>query len=314
MKTKLPLDLVLLDFRGEYEQQPRQAIHALQALLLDESACRARVAFLERVARIGLQTRPDCDATGDTATLVRDREPGQDPDDFAAEIRAILELGTFRALEQGQLSVDRLDALSRSPDALWRAHRELTADQDVETPRPARGVEPTGFTRLAERGDWPELASRLRPYLPEVLRTVGLDETLGDRLLIFLLEKAQTLAARGRRFRELMPEWLAEFAVQAGVGSLPRPLEPDDWKAIIDRAVVRIVLDREPEGESEWARQFRRTARQSRAASWQDLLRVPSPEAAPPMSSLERFRRDLIAQVQRERAEAFRIFELGEAA
>jgi hypothetical protein len=110
-----------------------------------------------------------------------------------------------------------------------------------------------------------------------------------------------------------MPEWLAAFAAQAGVGSLPHPLEPEDWESIIDRAAVRVVLDQEPEGEPEWARRFRRTARQAQAASWQDLLRIPLPETLPPTSALDRFRRDLIAQMLKERGEAARLLELDAA-
>jgi hypothetical protein len=295
MKTKLNLNLVLLDFSNEYEHEPRQAVHALQALLLDENACRARIAFLERLA----------------ATTMSARHRGEDRDrgDWTPEIRAILDVGTFRALEQGRLSAERLDALSRDPNALWRAHQELMADLERDV-QPAPAGEPTGFTRLAERGDWHGLTSRLRPYLPEVLRTVGLDESLRDRLLDFVVEKARTMASRKRRFRELMPEWLEEFAGRVGVGSLPHPLKQEDWVAMIDRAVLRLVLEDEPEGEPEWARQFRRTARQSRAASWQDLLRLDLPETVVSTPALQCFQRDLIAQIQSERLEAFRIFEL----
>lgn len=331
MKTELDLKLVFLDFRSEYEHQPRQAVHALQALLLDENACRARIAFLERLARRKTIDRPDLEVQTGSATLHRDHGEGRMTDDFSAEIRAILEVGTFRALEQARLSVDRLDALSRNRDALWQAHQELMADpelesaewdraldeepmpgakQDFEKVEPARMGEPTGFTRLAERGDWHGLASRLRPYLPEVLRTVGLDESLHDRLLDFIVEKSRVLASRKRRFRELMPGWLEEFAVHAGLRSLPHPLRQEDWEGIIDRAVMRLVLDDESEGEPEWARRFRETARRSKTGSWQDLLRLPLPETIPSTPALQRFRRDLIAQIQRERAEAFRIFEL----
>jgi hypothetical protein len=332
MKTELDLDLVLLDFGSEYERDPRQAVHALQALLLDEDACHARIAFLERLATVETPNRPDLDVQAGTAALHQDHGGGSVINDFSAEIRAILEVGTFRALEQGRLSVDRLDALSRNGEALWQAHQELMGDLELEPvewdrapdeePRfraeqnrqkaePGRAGEPTGFTRLAERGDWYGLASRLRPYLPEVLRTVGLDESLRDRLLDFIVEeKAPTMASRKRRFRELMPEWLEEFAGRVGVGSLPQPLKQDNWEAMIDRAVLRLVLEDEPEGEPEWARQFRRTARQSRAASWQDLLRLPVPEAIASMPALPRFRRDLIARIQRERAEALQFFEL----
>ncbi len=335
MKTKLDLNLVLLDFRSEYEHQPRQAVHALQTLLLDENACRARIAFLERLAATKPQDQSDLDRVAGKAISSRHRAEGRDRGDWTAEIRSILEIGTLRALEQGRLSVERLDALSRDPDALWRAHQELMVDlerevedrdpvldaepmpeakQGFEKAVPARVGEPIGFTRLAERGDWHGLASRLRPYLPEVLRTVGLDESLHDRLLDFIVEKSRVLASRKRRFRELMPGWLEEFAVHAGLRSLPHPLRQEDWEGIIDRAVMRLVLDDESEGEPEWARRFRETARRSKTGSWQDLLRLPLPETIPSTLALHRFRRDLIAQIQRERAEALQIFELEKVA
>jgi hypothetical protein len=336
MKTELDLDLVLLDFGSEYERDPRQAVHALQALLLHKDACHARIAFLERLARMETPDRPDLDVQTCAASSHRDHGGGPVIDDFSAEIRAILEMGTSRALEQGRLNVDRLDALSRNRHALWQAHQELMGDleresvgwdrasdeeprfqeeQNLQRAEPGRAGEPTGFTRLAERGDWPELASHLRPYLPEVLRTVGLDESLRHRLLDFIVEeKARTLRSRKRRFRELMPEWLEEFAGRVGVGSLPHPLEQEDWEAMIDRAVLRLVLEDEPEGEPEWARLFRRTARQSRPASWQDLLRLDLPEAIASIPALPRFRRDLIARIQHERAQALQVFEIEKVA
>ncbi len=341
MRTNLDLNLVFLDFADEYEHQPRQAVHALQALLLDEDVCRARIAFLKRLATTKPQDRPSRGVHIQAFIMASDHDEGRDRkvSDFSAELRAILELGTFR-LEQGRLSVDRLDALTRDPDALWQAHRELMADlveepansdPDLEPQTPmvpgpgrlpepdprfrhidrvgsggmgeiwmaessedsgipraiqgyaegelARSGEPTGFTTLVGRQDWSELAGRLRPYLPEVLRTVGLDEALRDPLLEIILKRARTLDSRERRFRELLPGWLEEFAVQAGIGPLPHPLRQEDWEAIIDRAVLRIVLDQEREGEPEWVRQFRRTARLSRAASWQGCSssRCPRP-------------------------------------
>jgi hypothetical protein len=88
----------------------QQALAAFQSLLLDEASCRARVDLLHALRDRATREMPD---------LVPPRA------DFTREIRAIAELGTFRAFAQGLLLPHRLAGLTRDPDALWQAHLAL---------------------------------------------------------------------------------------------------------------------------------------------------------------------------------------------
>src|SRR5262249_23094518 len=110
-------DLLFFDFTPAYAEDPGAAVHALQALLLDQAACRARIAFLRSLGELAGEALPEHD-------------PGRSRGDFAAEIRTILEAGIAPALEQGRLDSDRLAALTRDPEGLGQLHRALVVDEE----------------------------------------------------------------------------------------------------------------------------------------------------------------------------------------
>jgi DEAD/DEAH box helicase domain-containing protein len=112
------LPLAFLDFAEAYHQGPEQAVSALYALLLDESACTVRIELLEALAR----------------RVRRDRLeefPGWPESSFDDAIRLIADVGIAKALATRQLDVERLDAMSRHPEALLQMHKAL-----VDEPKP----------------------------------------------------------------------------------------------------------------------------------------------------------------------------------
>jgi hypothetical protein len=308
----MSLDLLFLDFAEEYQKHPEQALYALQALLLDQASVRGRVAFLHELGALSETDLPDV-------------APERERSDFTEEIRLIREIGTIRAVEEHKLDPQRLAALICDPEALWRAHRALVSeDEGVEpTPAPTTPVTarsetspettPGTFTNLAVGGRWPELADRLRPYLPEVLQAVGLDVALAGPLLKFIQEQARSTTLQGRHFRQLLPVWLNEFAAAHGK-EMARPLRQEEWEAIlrpiVERTASRIILEEEPAGQPSWAREFRRIALERRAGSLQDLLLIELPEESVPALALGSFRRDLATRIDRKRETALRLFEL----
>lgn len=285
---------MFLDFAEAYERDPSQAISALQTLLLDERACRARVDFLRSLAELAACEFPDLPA-------------GPPSQDFCDMIRALLDVGTARALELGLTTPERLHTLSCDPEALRWAHEALTGDPTA-IPAPASA---SPFTTLMAGGQISELIERLRPVLPAILQAVGLPIDHADRLRQFLKERLGA-GVRGRRFRELIPGWLEEFAHLAGLGALPRPLDPGDWRRIVERAVMLHVLRQRPAGEPPWAEEYRETALQRGAESWEDLqaITLPEPYAQQAADDLPMFRRDLIFQVQQDIERYCQVLEL----
>jgi hypothetical protein len=318
------LGVAMFDFAAEYAESPERALRRLQFLLLDEDTCLARVALLQTLA----------DADDEPA-----RDAGQPAEAFGEEIALLCEEGVLAAHAAGRLDagvVGRLDRLTRDPDRLWRAHQALTADvPDAREHAPPEHAAPASatasalagaacsdttvvaapdagspeFTSLAGAGRWSELGKRLQPYLPDMLRLARLPDTLADELRQFLLERARAVPLAGRRFGDLLPQWLTEFA-QAHGSAPARPLTRADWLAVLEGWSVRTVLEAAPAGEPDWAREFRRRALRHGVASGPELLRLTLPEAAARASALPMFRRDLLSQIQNERDKALRLFEL----
>jgi hypothetical protein len=244
---------------------------------------------------------------------------------FRAEIGLLSEEGLFAAHVAGRLIPERvlgLDRLTRDPGALLHAREALTADASgpwgaaggtaAATAHEATTVAEQstgGFTSLVAAARWPELSERLRRYLPDMLRITHLSATLGEELRAFLVDRARTVGFRGRRFGEVLPEWLTAFAQQHRA-PLPRPLTRDDWESVLEGWSVRTVLQTETPGEPEWACKFRELALRRGVASGQELLRMRLPEPYDRVPALPMFRRDLLSQAQKERDEALRFFEL----
>jgi hypothetical protein len=291
-------DLLFLDFEDAFAQAPERAVHALQAILLDPAACRARITFLRSLEDL---RREGPGPAG--------RRPDQPQGEFAREIRTILEIGILPALEQGRLEPGRLAALTRDADALRQLHHALTAD-DTEDDTEAVPA-PSGFTALAARGAWEELGARLRPHLPYLLMHVGLPAAMADPLHEFLVRRARGAGTGARRFRELVPGWLDEFARESGLDVRLRPLREEDWVRIIEWSTVQLVLEEHPAGEPAWARSFRRAARDRGVASRRELAAVALPaDPAYTDDDLASFRRHLTVHILEQTDRARLDFEL----
>lgn len=111
---KPDLDLMLFDLAEAYQQDAQAAIAALQALLLDEATCQARAEALRSLNDNAQRHFPE------EFTSPR-------PADFDVEIRVLTQGNLSQALADGSLSVERLAALTRDPDALMRVHQALTS-------------------------------------------------------------------------------------------------------------------------------------------------------------------------------------------
>jgi RNA polymerase sigma-70 factor (ECF subfamily) len=112
---KPELDLAFADYAAAYKADPEQTLFALQALLLDVGACRARIQFLQELARTAAEA-PSHEQTSD----------------FTAEIRTLSRMGLFSAVRQHLLEPQRLMALTDDPKALWQAHCSIT-EADAQT-------------------------------------------------------------------------------------------------------------------------------------------------------------------------------------
>jgi hypothetical protein len=113
------LDLVYFRFAEAYQQNPEQAVDTLLALLLDPSVCRKRIDFLRGLMQAANKEQPG-------------RFPSGKVDHFDREVKLIVEGGIFESL--ADFDVVRLDAFSRDPDALWRAHRLLLSEPPAQPP------------------------------------------------------------------------------------------------------------------------------------------------------------------------------------
>ena len=285
---KVDLDLMLQSFAETYRDDPEMALRLLQALLLDENACLARIELLKRV-----RGRAEADFPG--------LHGKRGETDFATEIQAIVEAGTIRAVKEGTLCPERLAALSRDPDALWQVHEALTQD---EAPPPV----PRGFTALARQRRWPELKRGLRPYAPILLEEAGLDAALADELVESVVEQARTLE-EGQSFRHALPGWIEAFArarkVRARTGDLP-------WEAIVERGAARKTLEAQLHRQAgvPWARGFCERGLDARLNGPLDILAVELPAELERPATFPGFRRDLVQLAFQECSEGRRLFEL----
>jgi hypothetical protein len=303
--NRVDLDLILLDFRLSHEQDKQHSLYELQSLLLDEKACRGRIAYLRELAARGESEFPEL-----CRTAVRQ--------DFSREIQLIGELGVIEAVRQGRIDPARLDALTWEPDALWQAHEALVGTEEVpaqvqgETCAEAAAMEatrPVGYTKLAQMQDWEQLRRRLRPYLPPMLERVGMDPGLADELLEFLVSRADDLG--GRRFRDRLPEWLGDFAARHQFAA-PARLTDADVQQIIGRSVVAITLEnaraRVSGPQPEWVGRFFDTARQ--AASVAELSTLDLPEEVAVEPAFPQFRRSVLRVARQTQEEAELLWEL----
>jgi hypothetical protein len=106
----------------------------------------------------------------------------------------------------------------------------------------------TGFFTVLRAGRTQEACAMLRPYLPDILETAGLDPALADRLWQFLLQR---LKEQGPHLPpSLFPGLLHDFAREAlRFDALPCQPEPSDWQPVLARCALRAVQasPKEPE-------------------------------------------------------------------
>jgi hypothetical protein len=119
-RPSVDLDLVMFDFKQAVRLASHKALCCLQSLLLDGFHCKARVEWLRSLQRL----------TPKDARL-RDELQHSDQSDFRREIELLVVMGTFPAVHEGFIGLDRIAELACDPDALWAAHlafanRELT--------------------------------------------------------------------------------------------------------------------------------------------------------------------------------------------
>jgi hypothetical protein len=301
------LDSALFDFAEEFTHHPERALCRLQLLLLDEDTCLARVAFLREL-------------TGSAGPDFR-----QTVDAFRPEIALLCEEGLFAAHAAGRLTPDRvrrLDRLTRASEALLEAHRQLVAEEGVaEAPAatavPAAGRDDTalparltGFTDLVLVGRIADLEERLRPWLPFLLRRAGLsdhlDEALAQKFLAHVRRRIQEV--RARRFRELLPGWLSDFAQQENLAARLRAGRLQPTAADLEADAVEQVLRRPGENESAWAKGFRDSARRAAVQTAQALLSFELAEVGN-VPALPSYRRDLFREARRAHRDAVELFE-----
>jgi MoxR-like ATPase len=104
--------LALADFGALGRQSEEQAVYLLQSLLLDEEACRLRIAWLREAAR-----------------QARARVPGLTPCPRPGFLNRVLaavdDPGFITAWRQNQVSFAELEAMTRAPRALYEARCRL---------------------------------------------------------------------------------------------------------------------------------------------------------------------------------------------
>jgi hypothetical protein len=149
-----------------------------------------------------------------------------------------------------------------------------------------------GLTSLLLR-DPDAFRRRLRPWLPFLLEHVGLDAGRADAFLDFVLARAHEIGSR--RVRDLLPDWLRQFA--GGSGRLPT-LTDDDFQAVAGRGAVALVLDRAGADKSAWARDFCAFARGRSLRSPQELRTLDVAGLAVDPYDLQVFRRTLAAEAE----------------
>jgi len=119
--------LVTYDFAEAFaegdENAKHKAVFAFQELLIDESACCARVAFLRQLHQRMGQLRGAGYKIPSKERCVRRLEEC---------VERIVEQGTFVALRNGTLKHEDLVELSLDPEYLWKAHRKVCMLDDPQ--------------------------------------------------------------------------------------------------------------------------------------------------------------------------------------
>jgi hypothetical protein len=218
--------------------------------------------------------------------------------------------------------------LTRDADALLEAHRRLVGDDAAgfgpenapDVPTAAKGgttlqAQPTGFTALARAGRLADLEERLRPWLPFLLRRVGLsddlDEALARQFLAYVRTRIEEV--RQHRFRDRLPVWLSDFAEQQHLAQRLRAERAQPTADDLEADAVARVLRRAGENEAGWARVFRESALRSGVQTARALLAFEAAEAGD-VPALPSYRRDLFLEARRTHRDGLELFECDLAA
>jgi hypothetical protein len=129
--------LALADFGALGRQNEEQAVYLLQSLLLDEKACRLRIAWLR-------------DAAERARACVPGLVPRPRPEFLDRVLSAVDEPGIIAAWRQRKIPFAELEALTRAPRVLYEAHCRLLGRE----PEPWPGEEEVCLDPTA-RGDGP---------------------------------------------------------------------------------------------------------------------------------------------------------------
>jgi hypothetical protein len=265
-------ELIYFDFLEVHASDPDRALVLLHALLLDESSCRARVAYYKR-----LETE-------------RPEESTDTIDAWEPWIAALLSDGPAGAVRAGRLTLGRIDALTRAPAALAEAHRRLVAFDPAAVPS-HRAMPPTGFSYLVRADQWHVLEAKLPPFLRAILILIGRDEALAADWMEFLRRRLKSAPLKARQsfggyLYASAPEFFAEHGCPLNAEELP------DWNrsSVVEFGVLLARLERLTQPDR--ARKFASWVRQSvqdrllagRGSPSLDLLGgiEPSPAFSPP--------------------------------
>jgi hypothetical protein len=151
-------------------------------------------------------------------------------------------------------------------------------DSGLKATDVASGHTRLAWTALARSGRFPELLGELTPWVPWLLQSVRLPETLAGQFLDYL---RQVLPSFGpsQRIREVMPGWLIAFARQHAPEVAVDPEHVRIDLAFIRAGAVDLVLSRSDGGETPWATQVRDYLRKQHLRAPDEMLAVPLPEA-----------------------------------
>lgn len=302
------LDLVLLDFEEIWDRDPQAAVQAVESLLRDHSTCEARVEMLRQMERYA-EKQPEL-------------PPLVPREDFTREIELLVDPGLVEAVDRNLIARERLGALICDPDALLAAHGAISRTEHGGSPVgpagdtrvEASGDEVTGpstsgsgFTELVRRGRWREVEARLRPWLPDLLRHMGLSDQLTEPLMEFIGEQASQLG--GRRFSEVLPAWLDEFAREQGAVPRRSLRTEEEWRDFVEPSALRQVLQVEIPHEPDWVRRFRDAAIEERIGSLAALLNFEPVVSLASPEDVAALRRELVHEASDKREEARRLFE-----
>jgi hypothetical protein len=271
MRNDTPL-VAFADFVALRRAGEEPAVHLLQRLLLDETACRLRIAWLREAVAQARARFPDLGE--------RPR-----PEFLERVLDAVTAPGALAAWRDGTVTFPELEALTRAPRALYEAHCRLLGLEPgpwgpgegdlVVLPEVAAGplpgdgegpaASPSQFTSLTSmsallgRADYERFRQRLEryPLLPDLLEAIELDRGLDRQLLHFIQDQCR----RGRPEAdviETMIGWLRAFAVAQHARREVR-LSRGRFASIVRRVIVRGLLE-EARGDEPFEVAFRDAA------------------------------------------------------